>query len=241
MPLFRPEKARQARGFPSGQAFAAGVFLGLSLTIMLPAGFALLGKGLPHVNFPLAPLIAALMFVILLAFDHVADRMRPQDGRELTLAPGAFPVFMTVMIAIPSFLLGTALGASGKTAALMILVAVMAHKGTAAFALALNMVRSKLTRPETFLTFSLFAFATPVGIIAGGDVRQYLNGQAMLVIKGIIMSLAAGTFLYMSTLHELRHTPLIVDCHTRKGYLLMLTGFVITALVRLILAEAHHG
>lgn len=35
LPLFRPERARQVKGFPGGQAFAAGVFLGLSLTIMI--------------------------------------------------------------------------------------------------------------------------------------------------------------------------------------------------------------
>ncbi|MBN1941716.1 MAG: hypothetical protein JW849_00315 [Phycisphaerae bacterium] len=43
----------------------------------------------------------------------------------------------------------------------------------------------------------------------------------------------------MSTLHELKHTPLIEDCRTRKGFLLMICGFVLTALVRWLIGEAH--
>ena len=61
----------------------------------------------------------------------------------------------------------------------------------------------------------------------------------MDIIKGTILSLAAGTFLYMSTLHELAKAPLIKNCGNKKGFLLMLCGFVITALVRLLIGEAH--
>lgn len=37
-PLLKREKARAGGGFPLGEAFAAGVFLALSLTLMLPGG-----------------------------------------------------------------------------------------------------------------------------------------------------------------------------------------------------------
>ena len=88
--------------------------------------------------------------------------------------------------------------------------------------------------------FILFACSTPAGIVIGQDIHQYLSGNAMFLVKGLILSLAAGTFLYISTLHELRHTPLIENCCSRKGFFMMICGFVITALVRLLLGEAHH-
>jgi len=50
---------------------------------------------------------------------------------------------MTIMIAIPSFFLGTALGMNR-----LAVVAIMAHKGSAGFALALNMARSRLSRGQ---------------------------------------------------------------------------------------------
>jgi zinc transporter ZupT len=146
---------------------------------------------------------------------------------------------MTGMIAVPSFFLGAALGVSDTAAATFIFIAVLAHKGTAGFALALKMVRSTLTRKQTFFFYALFACSTPCGIIVGGEIHQYLVGTPMLIVKGIILSLAAGTFLYMSVLHELRHTPLIVHCNCKRGFVLMLFGFVVTAIVRLLLGEAH--
>ena len=241
LPLFRPQKARQAKGFPFGQAFAAGVFLALAFTIMLPSAFQLFRRAFPNVDYPLASIIAIAAFLFLLFLEHLTAHVKEFEGSsEEGLSPSSFPIIMTIMIAIPSFFLGTALGVSESAAAAMIFIAIMAHKGSAGFALALKMARSTLTRPQTFMIFSMFALSTPIGIIVGEDVRQYLSGHTMLVVKGAILSLAAGTFLYMGVLHELKHTPLIVNCCTRKGFLVMICGFVVTALVRLLLGEAHH-
>ena len=242
LPLFRPHRAREANGFPLGQAFAAGVFLALSLTIMLPSAFQLLHKAFPNVDYPLASVIAITAFLFLLGIEHLTSFIMAgaQDDTHEALSSPVIPIIMTIMIAIPSFFLGTALGISETTAALLICIAIMAHKGSAGFALALKMVRSTLTRPQIFLLFSLFAFSTPLGIIVGEDVHQYLTGNTMMIVKGVILSLAAGTFLYMGTLHEMRHAPLIEHCCSKRGFLTMLAGMLLTAFVRLLLGEAHH-
>ncbi len=241
VPLFRQEQARRAGGFPLGQAFTAGVFLALSMTIMLPAGFDLLGRAFPDAIYPIASLIALVTFLILLALEHLTTHIeKAGTATEAELSSPLIPIIMTVMIAIPSFFLGAALGVSDTPAAILIFIAILVHKGSAGFALALKMVRSTLSRSQTFAIFSLFAFATPLGIIVGEEIHQYLAGHLMFVVKGTIHSLAAGTFLYMGALHEMRHTPLIEDCGSKRGFALMLAGFVLTALVRLILGEAHH-
>ncbi|MCK5710915.1 MAG: hypothetical protein KAI07_10275, partial [Deltaproteobacteria bacterium] len=59
-------------------------------------------------------------------------------------------------------------------------------------------------------------------------------------VKGFILALASGTFLYMATLHDLEHAPLIKSCVTKKGFIIMLCGFIITLLVRFLIGEAHH-
>lgn len=240
-PLFRPRQARRADGFPRGQSFAAGVFIALSLVIMLPAGLHLLGQAFPQAHFPLASLLAVCAYCFLLGLEQAVKHLHAHRAAHTsTLTTPTIPIIMTVMIAIPSFLLGTALGISTQTSAVMILVAILAHKGTAAFALALKMVRSTLPRPLVFVVFALFALATPIGIFAGEDAHAYLTGHTMLIVKGCILSLAAGTFLYMSTLHELQHTPMIVHCRSRPGFTMMLIGFAVTVLVRILLGEAHH-
>jgi solute carrier family 39 (zinc transporter), member 1/2/3 len=146
---------------------------------------------------------------------------------------------MTCMIAVPSFFLGTALGISNTEAAVFILIAILAHKSSAGFTLALKMVRSTLSRSKVFWLFIMFACATPAGIIVGQHLHAMLGIHVMLVVKAFVLSIASGVFLYMSTLHELKDTPLIVDCSSRKGFAVAVSGFALTALVRLLIGEAH--
>jgi zinc transporter 1/2/3 len=240
-PLFRPDRARQSDGLPLGQAFAAGVFLALSLTIMLPNGFHLFAKLWPTIHYPIASLFALGTFIFLLALAHVAYDVKVRRGETDNLSTPAVPIIMTVMIVIPSFLLGTALGVSGKASTLLILTAVLAHKGSAGFALALAMVRSTMTRPQVFALYVFFALAAPVGILVGSDVHEHLAKPTMVLVKAVVLSLASGVFLFMGTLHELRHTPMIRHCCTLRGFVVMIAGLVLTALVRLILGLAHTG
>ena len=241
-PLFKRDRARSSTGFPSGESFSAGVFLALSLIIMFPTGVHLFNKSFPGINYPLASVFAITAFLTLLALEHVAAKLsHAGTGFEKELSSPAIPIIMTVMIAIPSFLLGTALGVSGNIAALFIFVAVLTHKGSAGFGLALTMVRSRLTRKQTFLLYALFAFSTPIGILVGADIHTFLRGDAMVVLKACILSLAAGVFLYLSTVHEFKQAPLIKHCSGVKRFTLMFLGLLITALVRLVLGLAHGG
>lgn len=240
LPLMQPQRARDSKGFPGGQAFAAGVFLALCMLIMLPAAFGLLGKAYPGLNFPLASCIAIVMFILLLRLEHWAVHVQERDHNEAGLSSPLFPIVMTTMIAIPSFFLGAALGVSGMPAALMIFLAIIIHKGTAAFALALKMARSTMARKQRLLLFTCFACSTPLGILVGRDVHSYITGPAAWPVKGVILAMAAGTFLYMATLHDLHNSPLIADCGNSRGFKLMLVGFAVTALVRVLIGQAHH-
>ena len=53
LPLLKPEKVRTSDGFPRGEAFASGVFLALSLLMMLPSSlivnFAVPSKPAPPI------------------------------------------------------------------------------------------------------------------------------------------------------------------------------------------------
>ena len=239
-PLFHEDRAKKADGFPMGEAFTAGVFLALALTLMLPSASHQLTASFPGVDYPIASIIALAAFLFLLGLEHITRHIHQASVTTANqLSPPSIPIIMTVMIAIPSFFLGTALGVSETSAAVFIWMAIMIHKSSAAFALALKMVRSTLKRRETFIIFCLFAFSTPLGIFFGEEVHQYLSSHIMVVIKGIILSFAAGTFLYMGTIHELEGAPLIKNCGNKKGFIIMLSGFAITALVRFIIGEAH--
>lgn len=240
-PLIRREAARKVDGFPNGEAFTAGVFLALSLVVMMPATLHLFDKVMITVtHFPWATLIAIAAFLALLAIEHMAEHAKRRTG-EVLLSPPAIPIIMTVMIVIPSFMLGTALGISETESALFILIAVLAHKSSAGFGLALNIVRSTMTRTRGILLYAVFAFATPLGILAGVDARELLSGDAVVIVKAITLALASGVFLYLATVHEFRNAPFIHHCATVKGFVLMLTGLLLTIGVRVILGLGHAG
>ncbi|MEM6582593.1 MAG: ZIP family metal transporter [Pseudomonadota bacterium] len=239
-PLLRPVRARDIKGFPLGEAFTAGVFFALALIMMLPSSFHLLGKAFPQLDFPLAALFAVAAFLFLLALEHASHIVeRDMTDPEADQLPVSIPLIMTTMIAIPSFLLGAAFAVSPFNAAVFIFIAIMMHKSSAAFGLALMMVRSQLKHWQAWLSFTIFAFATPAGIVLGADLHQTLGEYAMLVSKGVILALAGGTFLFMATLHQCQNAAMIRICCDRAGFLCMLAGFAITALVRLIIGEAH--
>ncbi|MFC1835546.1 ZIP family metal transporter [Thermodesulfobacteriota bacterium] len=201
----------------------------------------LFSKAYPTIRFPIPPILAMTSFLVLVAMAHVASDRVPDHPTGALLSSAGLPILLTVMIAIPSFLLGVALSVSAKMSGVMILVAIMAHKGSAAFALALAMARSTLTRPQSYALFLAFACSTPLGIVVGADVHDHLSGHTMVVVKSIILSLAAGVFVFMATLHEMKHSPLIVECCTLRGFLTMLFGVTITTAVVILLGIARAG
>ena len=238
-PLIHRSRNAEQSDFPVGQAFTAGVFLGLSQAIMLPNGLHLFSIAFPNVKFYIAAFLTVSAFVILLAINQSTSRHEDEGESSANVVSPLIPVIMTVMIAIPSFLLGTALGVSALASAVMVFVAIVAHKGSAGFALALSMAQSSLTRKQSLILYSVFVFSTPLGILFGADLHQYLSGYAMLVGKAVILSIAAGIFLFMATLHDLKNAPLIAHCKTMKGFTAMAVGLLITILSAFILGLAH--
>ena len=112
--------------FPNGEAFSAGGFLALALTMMLPSAFHLFRVALPDLDFPVASVIAIVSFLILLSVEHYTTHVRNcKSCEEKALSP-LLPIIMTLMIAIPSFFLGAALGVSCTDAAAFIFVAIIA-------------------------------------------------------------------------------------------------------------------
>jgi zinc transporter ZupT len=240
-PLFRSERIRKEKGLPLGQAFTAGVFLALSLVIMLPNAFHLLKRAGAGTGFPWPAVASIAAFVTLLGIAQVIGSQGRKNGAAKGLTPSVIPVIMTISIAIPSFLLGTALGVSDQLSGIAIFMAIVAHKGSAAFALALSMVKTSMKRSHSLLLFGLFAISTPLGILLGAEVHQYFAGYLMMMAKALILSMASGVFLFMATLSDMESAPLIVDCATLKGFSAMLAGLIITIIVRFLLGVAHTG
>jgi zinc transporter 1/2/3 len=216
IPLRRHGDMDGGRLLSWGNAFAAGVFLGAGLIHMLPdasGAWSALGW-----DYPMAFLLAAGGFVLMLLFEHV---LPPESAHEMVHAPstdrfthlpehdhggsGAAAYTVLTALSVHSLFAGLALGAEPELAgALVIFVAVIAHKSTAAFALGVSLVRNRLTRARAWGLLALFSLATPLGILVGTVLGEVLEGPTSRLFEATFLALAAGTFVYVATLDILR-------------------------------------
>ncbi len=223
-----PFKARltAAKGaeFPIGQALAAGVFLGAGLLHMLSDSNQLfLAQG---IEFPLAGLLTGITFLLLLLLEHVAMSLQHRaDQADRLLA-----VLAVLMLSIHAALAGLALGVSlDYSHAFIILAAILAHKWAASFALAIQVNRSSFRLSKRIRLFSLFAVMTPLGVIVGSHVNTVASQHPLLT--PIFDALAAGTFIYIGTLHGLQRAVLIKHCCNLREFTFVILGFGLMALV----------
>ena len=75
-------------------------------------------------------------------------------------------------------------------------IAVVAHKGFAGYALGSAMVAANADRHRHVILSGLFAMSTPLGIFIGMLTRDFIGKDSLTT--GVIKSLVAGTFLYIS-------------------------------------------
>jgi zinc transporter 1/2/3 len=220
LPLRRSSGAGSGpnRLLESGNAFAAGIFLGAGFVHMLPdanAAWQALGW-----NYPIGMLLAAAAVILMLLFEHV---LPPEAAHHAMHAPSAdrfathqahdhasTTYAILTALSIHSLLEGLALGAQRDLrSALVIFAAILAHKSMEGFALGVSLARRALPDARAGRLLALFAAATPVGIVAGTTVGA-LGGPLQLACEAAFLSLAAGTFAYVATVDILReefHEP----------------------------------
>lgn len=126
------------------------------------------------------------------------------DPEAAALQPGAHgavsfftAVLMGIALCFHSLLEGAAMGAERTVAdSLHIFIAIIAHKGLAAYALGSSLVDSKTSPKRFWAVILFFVFATPVGIFLGYLVSEVASGDGTASIS----ALAAGTFLYVAAM-----------------------------------------
>lgn len=212
----------RSQGF--AEAFAAGIFLGAGLIHML--GDSQSSFDAAAVSYPYAMVICGAVMLILLAVEHYANTEVERPGGDSRL----LPLTVVLMLSIHSLLMGAAFGIS-KTLALtfVIFIAVLAHKGSASFALGLELGRSSFAKPSAWKLFLVFVSMFPLGALLGETVSAAADAHPL--VEASISAVAAGTFLFFGTLHGLSSSPMILRCCNQREFRGAATGFALMALV----------
>lgn len=146
-------------------------------------------------------------------------------------------ILITVIFSFHSFLAGLALGIDESDSSITTLVAILSHKGLAAFALGVSLIRDgHLSGKPYLVTMAIFIVMTPLGIAVGMFLDEFENP----IWVSICYSVAAGTFLYIGVcemiLKELHPTSGKPPSLKMKGlmFLLILVGFAVMVAVAVL-------
>ena len=183
-------------GLSVANCFAGGVFLAAGLIHVLPDAQGQLASVFPDMDYPLFGLLATASVAVMIMIDQWGHRRAAHDA---TQASGISAAVLFLVLSIHSVITGFALGIEGQgMAATALLVAVLAHKGTATFALALK-VAPVCDGDRVFYQRMIgFALTTPVGILVGALLLKHLSGNTGALMEGVFDALAAGTFVYVA-------------------------------------------
>lgn len=212
-----------------GEAFASGIFLGVAFFHMLPASIASFHQLYGNIHYPLAELICILGFITLLFLERLS-----LINAHRNHAAG-IPYILTIMLVIHSLIEGMALGINSTfTEAFMIFIAIIAHKGSASFALCVTLMRHKISLKSIVAIVLFFSLVTPIGISLGatlGSLSHLAEGQ---LLEAIFNAFATGSFFYMATLHHVQfHKRATEEAHGILEFFFLVIGLVIMGLVAL--------
>jgi zinc transporter 1/2/3 len=202
-----------------GDTFAGGVLGGAGLLHLLGDGIDGLHALAPRQQYPLALLLAGIGFLLILLIEGVivgerslahgahAPHRHPAASHEL--GSGTRPIeagraqayVLLLVLSVHSIIVGLALGAQRSLpGALIVFIAIIAHKGVAGFALGVGYARPGTPWRHALPGIAFFATMTPLGIGVGTALSAFVSGPAGTLLEAVFDSLGAGTFLYIAAL-----------------------------------------
>lgn len=224
------------RAIAFGNSFAGGVLLAAGLIHLLADASDGFASAYPDLDYPAAFAVATLAFILVLGLERVIPRALetgslsedPESAALIGSGKGGLaPYLLLLTLSIHSLIAGLTLGLSTAAGATVLLIAILAHKGAAGFALG-STFREAAIPPRTRIPALLvFVGSTPAGVLLGGLAIE-LFGSGSGAAEAWFKAVAAGTFLYIATLDIVREEffPGGTDRAQRLGFALLGAGIM---------------
>lgn len=225
-PLKKQRALKHTESFELGEALASGIFLGAAFFHMLPDAIKLFSNIYGAESYPIPELICVLGFLVLLFLERLS--LGSIQSKH------SIPYILALILIIHALTEGAALGiGTTLSETLMLFIAIIAHKGSESFALCITLLKHQLPFRRIVLIVIFFSLMTPLGISLGTAINQlsFANGDTLLA--AIFNAFAAGTFLYISTLHHIHFHQHAKDTRGLVEFASLVAGVSAMALIAL--------
>jgi len=213
-----------------GHAFSGGVFLGAGLLHMLPDAWENFKAFAGDIDFPFPALICGVGFLLVLLLEK-AGLGGGKDVGTMSKGRRVYPFVLCVILSVHSIIAGASLGLEATLASsIAIFIAIIAHKGAAAFALGVSLRESDFPTSRHVAIICLFSVMTPFGVILGTVLSTVFSGNLDAIFEGSFDAFAAGTFLYVAVIDIIQEVFEQPHDRWRKSLLIM-CGFGLMALI----------
>lgn len=227
-PLKKRTTHDHAESIELGEALASGIFLGAAFFHMLPDAINMFSHLYGSLTYPVPEAICVGAFLFLLFLERLSLTS------ELIRSKNSIPYLLTGILIIHALIEGAALGIGATfSEAFMIFIAVIAHKGSESFALCMTMLRHQLPFRRILLIIILFSLMTPAGIWLGALINLHTFARNGALAAACFNAFAAGTFLYISTLHHVHFHKHAQDARGMLEFGSLVAGLVAMGVIAL--------
>lgn len=197
-PLKKKNLSHHSESRELGEALASGIFLGAAFFHMLPESISLFGKIYGPSSYPLPEVLCVSGFLFFLLLERLSLSNLYSSSKNV------IPYLLSITLIIHALIEGVALGIGPTfSEAFMIFIAILAHKGSESFALSITLLRHALPLKRIIFIVIFFSLMTPLGIVAGTSINLINSTNQGQLAAAIFNAFAAGSFLYISTLHHI--------------------------------------
>lgn len=210
------------------EAIASGIFLGAAFFHMLPDAIKIFAELYGTATYPIPEAICVSGFLLLLFLERLS-LMRS------SLQPTyAIPYIITIILIIHALVEGMALGIGATfSEVFMLLIAILAHKGSESFALCVTLLRHQLPFKRVLVMVIFFSLMTPLGISLGTAINYFTFGGNGKLAAAIFNAFAAGTFLYISTLHHIHFHKHTKEAQGALEFICLVFGVAVMGIIAL--------
>lgn len=224
----KQKKFKHREEIQLGEAFASGIFLGAAFFHMLPDSIESFTQLYGAMHYPIPEFICIGGFLLLLFLERFSLLHSPLHSEQ------TIPYVLAIILVIHAFIEGTALGIGvNLPATFMFFIAIVAHKASESFALVITMMRHELPFSRILFIAIFFSLMTPLGIAFGITINELAVDKLGKLLSASFNAFAAGTFLYISTLHHIHFHQHIEDQQGMLEFASLVFGLSIMAAIAL--------